>query len=96
MSRTICLTKPRLITWNTLPPPVRFWVRNSAGDEILVDARNFHTIRSIKVKLLVMTGIPPEHQVLFLGKEVLDDDSLFARYNIFEGSVLRLICLFRH
>ena len=26
-----------LITWHTLPHPVQFWVRNSAGDEIEVE-----------------------------------------------------------
>ena len=79
------------------PPTARAVLgANSAGDEILVDARNFHNIRSIKVKLLMMTGVPPDHQVLILGKEVLEDDSLVACYDIFEGSVLRLICLFRH
>ena len=31
------LTRPRLITWHTLPHPAQFWVRNSAGDEIEVE-----------------------------------------------------------
>ena len=84
------LTRPRFITWHTLPQPEQFWVRNSEGDEMQVEARSFNTIRSIKVKLLEITGRPPDQQALVFGKDVLEDNSVVARYNIW-GRTIRLV-----
>ena len=44
-----------LITWRTLPHPVQFWVRTSAGDELEMETYKENAILSIKVKIQEMT-----------------------------------------
>lgn len=64
------------------------------GLSLSFDAKESDTIKSIKDKIQIEDGVPPEFQTLEFNSQRLDDDKTLSDYNITEDSTLFLRCKF--